>query len=90
MTDDLLALRGAFDFQIAGCRLLGSTFSAAVLTIIIDDIEAGGPFAGLAEAWAGLDVRGLMEAAAPLRPRSALCDERLLSQVAVGVQFAFV
>ena len=72
MTDDLLALRGAFDFQIAGCRLLGSTFSAAVLTIIIDDIEAGGPFAGLAEAWAGLDVRGLMEAAAPLRPLGGL------------------
>lgn len=67
MTNDLTALRGVFDFQIEGCRLLGSTFSAAVLSIVIDDIEAGGPFAGLASAWSGLDFKGLVEAAAPLR-----------------------
>lgn len=72
MTHDLTALRAVFDFQIEGCRVLGSTFSATVLSIVIDDIESGGPFADLANAWAGLDFTGLVEAAAPLRPLGGL------------------
>jgi hypothetical protein len=72
MTNDLQALRAVFDFQIRGCGLLGSTFSAAVLSIVIDNIEAGGPCADLAAAWAGLDFNGLVEAAAPLRPLGGL------------------
>ncbi len=67
MTHDRTALKLAFDFQIAACQSLGSRFSALVLKIIADDIEAGGPFADLVAPWAEWDARTLVEAAAPLR-----------------------
>jgi hypothetical protein len=61
------ALRRAFDFQIAACEGFGSAFSAEVLRIVADDIDAGGPFAVLAGAWTDWSVRELTEAAAPIR-----------------------
>jgi hypothetical protein len=67
MDDAPSDLNRAFAFQIAGCEGFGSRFSAAVLRIIIDDIEGGGPYADLARPWLGWDAKALIAAAAPLR-----------------------
>ena len=67
MADDGSGLARGFEFQIKGCEALGSGFSAEVLRIVLDDIQADGPFAGLAAPWAGWSEPEVVAAAAPLR-----------------------
>jgi hypothetical protein len=43
----------AFDKQIGWCESLGSPFTARLLTVLRDDIAAGGTSAELARAWPG-------------------------------------
>jgi hypothetical protein len=50
---DRQAVLNAFAKQIGWCESLGSPFTARVLTILRDDIAAGGASAELARAWPG-------------------------------------
>jgi hypothetical protein len=50
---DRQAVLSAFAKQIGWCESLGSPFTARVLTILRDDIAAGGASAELARAWPG-------------------------------------
>jgi hypothetical protein len=50
---DRQAVLNAFAKQIGWCESLGSPFTARVLTILQDDIAAGGASAELARAWPG-------------------------------------
>jgi hypothetical protein len=50
---DRQAVLSAFAKQIGWCESLGSPFTARVLTILRDDIAAGGVSAELARAWPG-------------------------------------
>jgi hypothetical protein len=79
---DRQAVLSAFAKQIGWCESLGSPFTARVLTILRDDIAAGGASAELARAWpgdpvadalalrmaAGLHVLALAESAPALVP----------------------
>jgi hypothetical protein len=47
------AVLNAFSKQIAGCEGLGSPFTARLLTVLADDIAAGGINAELVRAWPG-------------------------------------
>lgn len=67
MAHDFTGLNASFAYQIAGCEAFGSPFSAAVLRIVQDDINAGGPFSALSELWAGREAGALIAAVAPLR-----------------------
>jgi hypothetical protein len=67
MTDDRSGLTRGFEFQIMGCEVMGSRFSADVLRIILADIEAAGRFAALVEPWMAWSEREVIAAAAPLR-----------------------
>lgn len=68
------ALAQSLRLQAKACLALGSPFSAAMLEQAGDDLEAGGRTAGPMAAFAGLDLRGLMSAAVPLRLLGALHD----------------
>jgi hypothetical protein len=50
---DRQAVLGAFAKQIGWCESLGSPFTAGLLTVLADDIAAGGTSAELAGAWPG-------------------------------------
>ena len=67
MSDDLTAFIEATRFQARLCEAFGSPFSGAVLDIIADDVGQGGPCAGLAAPWAGLEAARITADAAPLR-----------------------
>ena len=47
------AVLGAFAKQVAWCESLGSLFTARLLTVLADDIAAGGISAELVRAWPG-------------------------------------
>ena len=53
--------------QASVCVRMGSPFSSRVLICIRDDLERGGPFGGFFDALDGVDVKGLMDDAVPLR-----------------------
>jgi hypothetical protein len=72
MSEHQTAFIHALRLQARLCVEFGSSFSAAVLDRIADDVEAAGPYASLAPGWADLDVRGLMAEAVPLRILGAL------------------
>jgi hypothetical protein len=50
---DRVAILAAFAKQIGWCESLGSPFTAQLLTVLRDDLAAGGPTAELARAWPG-------------------------------------
>jgi hypothetical protein len=50
---DRQAVLGAFAKQIGWCESLGSPFTAGLLTVLADDIAAGGTSAELVGAWPG-------------------------------------
>ena len=58
----------AFAKQIRWCESLGSPFTARLLTILADDIAAGGATAELVRSWAGDPVADAL----PLRMAAAL------------------
>ena len=68
------ALAQSLRLQAKACLALGSPFCAAMLERAAEDLEAGGPTAAPLAAFAGLDLRGLMSAAVPLRLLGALHD----------------
>jgi len=72
MSENPAAFTYAIRFQARMCVEFGSSFSAAVLDRIADDMETGGPYGVLAEGWTDLDVRGLIGEAVPLRILGAL------------------
>ncbi len=67
MSADLTAYTEAARFQARLCDAFGSPFSGAVLDVIADDVGQGGPCAGLAAPWAGLDAARITADAGPLR-----------------------
>ena len=68
------ALAPSLRLQAQACLALGSPFNAQLLELAADDLDAGGPTAGLLAPWAGQDLRALMAAAVPLRLLGALHD----------------
>src|SRR5215207_4341597 len=68
----------AVDLQARACDVLGSAFSAQLLRLAIQDLEAGGPVRALFAPWEGADARSVIRDAAPLRFLGAL-HERVLS-----------
>jgi hypothetical protein len=54
------AVLDAFAKQIGWCESLGSPFTARLLTILSDDIAAGGASAELARAWPGDPIAGAL------------------------------
>ncbi|MFO1013299.1 MAG: hypothetical protein U1E50_05995 [Caulobacteraceae bacterium] len=47
------AVSESFEWQARACMALGSGFSAGLLRAAGEDYDAGGPVAGLFEAWEG-------------------------------------
>jgi hypothetical protein len=67
-------LATAFRLQAEACTKLGSPFHGALLLLIAQDQEAGGPVTALTEPWAEAGVKALFEDAMPLRLLGALHD----------------
>ena len=61
-------LEQIFFGQARVSRTMGSPFSAAVLEVMLADLQAGGVFAEVLEPFAGLDLNGQIDAATPIRP----------------------
>ncbi len=68
MTSFTDALDLAFTAQSRGCVIFGSPFSALVLEAMQADARQGGVYARLMQPFEDLDLDGVMQAAAPLRP----------------------
>lgn len=68
------ALSSTLRLQGQACLALGSPFHARLLELAAEDLDAGGPTAGLLAPWNGQDLRGLMAAAVPLRLLGGLHD----------------
>jgi hypothetical protein len=64
---DFTSITSALTLQAGVCAQMGSPFSGRVLSVVRDDVERGGPFAGFFDAWKGVGVRGLMDEAVSLR-----------------------
>lgn len=62
------ALDLAFTAQSKGCLIFGSPFSALVLEAMQADAREGGVYARLMQPFRNLELDGVMQAAAPLRP----------------------
>jgi hypothetical protein len=67
-------LSRAMRLQSEACVRLGSPFYGALLLLIADDIDAGGPAAVLMAPWAKADLKALFDDAVQLRLLGALHD----------------
>lgn len=68
------ALHQSLLFQARACRSLGSPFSGALLEEAAADWQAGGASRRLLAPWADASLKGLFDAATPLRLLGALHD----------------
>jgi hypothetical protein len=88
MDDAGSGLEQSFAYQVAAAEAFGSPFAAASLRIMLGDIQAGGPFARLTQAWRAESTRALIKAAAPLRLLGGL-HYLALSDLAPGLAAEF-
>ena len=69
-------LEQIFFGQARVSRTMGSPFSAAVLEVMLADLQAGGVFAEVLAPFAGLDLNGQIDAATPSSLQPFVFDRR--------------